>query len=156
MITLDIPGMGQMGWSELVLDLNGTLALDGALVPGVAERLAPLREQLSIRLLTADTHGAASGIAQRLGVSWSLVERGQEAEQKQAFVLALGAERTIAIGNGHNDALMLQAATLGIATLGGEGTSARALGAADLVTRDICEALDLLLHPRRLLATLRC
>jgi P-type E1-E2 ATPase len=154
-ITLDIPGMGRMGWGELVLDLNGTLALDGVLVPGVSERLAPLREQLSIHLLTADTHGAASGIAQLLGVSWSLVEPGQEAKQKQAFVLALGAERTIAIGNGNNDVEMLRAASLGIATLGGEGTSSRAIAAADLVTQDICEALDLLLFPRRLLATLR-
>jgi soluble P-type ATPase len=36
-----------------------------------------------------------------------------------------------------------------------EGASAEAIAAADVVARDVRDALDLLAQPRRLLATLR-
>ena len=62
----------------------------------------------------------------------------------------------IAIGNGNNDADMLSAAALGIVVLGGEGSAVRPLMQADVFARDITDALDLLLNPTRLLATLRC
>jgi len=61
----------------------------------------------------------------------------------------------VAIGNGANDAAMLQEAALGIAVLGPEGLAAEALLAADVVVASIEDALDLLLRPHRLVATLR-
>jgi soluble P-type ATPase len=67
----------------------------------------------------------------------------------------LGTEQVVAIGNGANDAQMLSAAALGIAILGREGLASEALQAADLVVGGIEDALDLLLHPPRLIATLR-
>ena len=67
----------------------------------------------------------------------------------------LGQVSVVAIGNGNNDVGMLAAAGLGIAVLGPEGTASRALTAADLVAGDICSALELLLFPQRLFATLR-
>jgi soluble P-type ATPase len=67
----------------------------------------------------------------------------------------LGAEHVVAIGNGANDAAMLQQAVLGIAVLGGEGLATACLTAADIVVPSIESALDLLLYPRRLVATLR-
>ena len=156
MIALDIPGVGNFFWTHLVLDVNGTLSFDGDLVPGVAERLCDLGKQVSIHLLTADTRGTAEGLAKSLGVDWTKVERGREAEQKRRYVECLGAEQVIAIGNGNNDADMLSAAALGIVVLGGEGSAVRPLMQADVFARDITDALDLLLNPTRLLATLRC
>ena len=50
---------------------------------------------------------------------------------------------------------MLQEAALGIAVLGPEGLAAEALLAADVVVASIEDALDLLLRPHRLVATLR-
>jgi soluble P-type ATPase len=50
---------------------------------------------------------------------------------------------------------MLRAAAIGVAVLQAEGTAAAALQAADLVVPDINAALDLLLDPQRLIATLR-
>lgn len=155
MLTLDIPGVGVMSWRYLVLDINGTLALDGALLPGVAERLTELAVLLEIHLLTADMHGTAARLAAELGVDCQRVAPGGEAEQKRAYVASLGVSETIAIGNGANDVLMLEAAGLGIAVLGREGTSACALVAADVVAPNIADALDLLRYPRRLAATLR-
>jgi P-type E1-E2 ATPase len=137
------------------LDINGTLALDGRLLPGVASRITALCERLHIFLLTADTHGTAESIAQQLGIDCRRLEPGQEAEQKCAVVDELGARGVVAIGNGANDSLMLAAAGLGSVIMGPEGVSTRALAAADIVVTDITAALDLLLFSQRLLATLR-
>ncbi len=58
MIELNIPGRGNFSIEHLVMDVNGTLAVDGSLLDGVARRIAALRDRLEIHLLTADTHGA--------------------------------------------------------------------------------------------------
>jgi len=155
-IALQIPGMGSLDWHHLVLDVNGTLTVDGALAPGVAERIRILAGRVRVHLLTADTRGTVAGIAQDLGVAWARVQRGQEAEQKRDYVDGLGAAAVIAVGNGNNDALMLSAAGLGIVVIGREGAATRAIMAADLAVHDITDALDMLLDPTRLLSTLRC
>ncbi len=155
MISLAIPGVGDLRLTHLVLDVNGTLTADGLLLPGVAQRLHLLSSQLSVHLLTADTRGTAGELSARLGVDLTRVQPGQEAEQKRAYVEAMGAEQVVAVGNGNNDVLMLSTAGLGIVVLGDEGAASRALIAADLVVRDIADALDLLLKPTRVLSTLR-
>ena len=153
--TIDLPGRAPLTLRHLALDLNGTIALDGQLLPGVAERVARLRDRLDIYLLTADTSGRGAATASQLGIQLHRLASGQEAEQKAGFVRHLGAAHTVAVGNGANDALMLSIASLGIAVLGHEGLALPALQAADLVVPDIAAALDLLLHPKRLIATLR-
>ena len=153
--TIDLPGRDPLTLRHLALDLNGTVALDGRLLPGVAERMALLRDRLDIYLLTADTHGQGAATADQLGIQLHRLVPGREAEQKADFVHRLGAAHTVAVGNGANDALMLSVAGLGIAVLGHEGLALPALQAADLVVPDIAAALDLLLHPKRLIATLR-
>ena len=72
-----------------------------------------------------------------------------------AYVAELGRSNTVCIGNGRNDRLMLQAAALSIAVIGPEGAALDTLHAAAVITPDIRAALDLLLHPLRLAATLR-
>ena len=155
MIRLDIPGREILELEHLVLDLNGTIALDGEVLVGVPERLAALSESLAVLMVTADTQGRATAIAGQLGVGLVRVTPGDEADQKGTLVEQLGAERVVAIGNGANDAWMLRAAALGMAVLGPEGLAEEALRAADVVVASIHDALDLLLHPRRLVATLR-
>ena len=59
------------------------------------------------------------------------------------------------IGNGANDALVLEAAAVSFAVLGPEGASAAALRSADIVCASATDALDLLLDPQALSATLR-
>jgi P-type E1-E2 ATPase len=138
-----------------VFDVNGTLAADGILIDGVAEKIAALREVLEVRLLTADTHGKQAEIDRVLGMKADRVQAGREREQKADYARALGAEHVVAIGNGSNDVEMLRAAALGIAVIGREGCASEALAAADVVVTDIPTALDLLLNPKRLTATLR-
>jgi P-type E1-E2 ATPase len=155
MIQVSIPGWNTFELSQLVLDLNGTIALDGQVLPGVAERLAALSAELPIHLVTADTQGQAAQSAERLGLQLFRIVPGDEASQKLGLVEQLGSAQTVAIGNGANDARMLAAAVLGIAVLGPEGLATIALQSAEVVVGRIEDALDLLLWPQRLIATLR-
>lgn len=155
MIALEIPGMGTVTLKHLLLDVNGTLSLDGVLLEGVAERLGKLSNELSVHLVTADTRGTAREMADRLGVDCLKLRRGQEAEQKKVYVETYDPQYVVAVGNGSNDALMLSAARVGIIVMGPEGTSTSAFAQADVATASIGDALDLLLEPKRLLATLR-
>jgi soluble P-type ATPase len=117
--------------------------------------LARLRELLEVHLLTADTHGGQAAIDVQLGLTAERLARGDERGQKARFAERLGASSVAAIGNGANDAGMLEAAALSIAVVGREGASGEAIAAANVVVVDIADALDLLLIPRRLIATLR-
>lgn len=155
MLTIEIPSHGTLELRHLALDMNGTLALDGRLLPGVAERIERLRETLVVSLISADTHGGLAENAARLGAQAVRLGPGNEAAQKAEWVASLGAEAVAAIGNGANDADMLRAAALGIAVLGEEGLATPCLLAADLVAPSITAALDMLIFPRRLVATLR-
>jgi len=74
---------------------------------------------------------------------------------KRAYAQGLGALGCVCVGNGANDAWMLRAAAVGIAVIGPEGAAVSALQAADIVVVSITHALDLLLNPLRLVATLR-
>lgn len=155
MITIDIPDYRLLTLNYLVLDMNGTLAADGVVLPGVAERLRLLRSQLETTLLTANTHGGGAEAAKMLGIQFRQLEPGPGGPQKETFVQALGADHVVAIGNGANDAAMLRTAGLGIAVNGVEGMATTALLAANIYVPSIIDALDLLLHPNRLRASLR-
>ncbi|MBN2248019.1 MAG: HAD family hydrolase [Coriobacteriia bacterium] len=155
MLEIDTPGRGTLDLEHLLLDVNGTIAAGGVLVPGVAEALASLESVLHAVAVTADTHGTAPALRAATGIDIIVIAPGNEAAQKQALLRELGAERTVAVGNGANDALMLREAAVGIAVIGTEGAARAALDAADIVVTDIADALALLLEPRRLLATLR-
>jgi P-type E1-E2 ATPase len=154
-IKITIPGRAEYEIEHVVLDLNGTIGLDGGLLDGVATRLSRLGEEAHLTLATADTHGGASHLGHALGLDTVLLEAAGQAEQKLGVVRRLGVERTVAIGNGANDTLMLKESAIGICVIGGEGAATEAVFAADVVVNDILEALDLLLKPTRLVATLR-
>lgn len=155
LLSAEIPGFGPLRVDHLVLDYNGTLAVDGRLMPGVKVRLNRLAGSLAVHVITADTFGKARGSLRGVHCSLEILERGGEDRAKAALVRRLGARRVACIGNGRNDRLMLRAAALGIATIQREGAAVEALRAADIVVHDVRDALELLLAPRRLVATLR-
>jgi soluble P-type ATPase len=154
MITVDAPGWGSFPIRHLLLDLNGTLTLDGVFIPGVEERILDLSKKLDIHILTADTFGTAARICHGLPVTLHVIPEGDQIQAKGKYLKGLPL-KAVAIGNGRNDMGMLADAALGIAVLGPEGTSTEAQGAADVVVMSISDALDLLINPDRLKATLR-
>ncbi|RJQ53064.1 MAG: hypothetical protein C4521_08875 [Actinobacteria bacterium] len=142
--------------TDLLLDLNGTLAVDGSIPDVVSTLVCRLAKQVHVSLLTANTFGTAEDIAGRLGLELVLLNpEGDEAAQKAEVVEKVGPAGCVAVGNGANDVQMLQASRLGIAVLGREGLFAPLLVVADIVVTDPVEALELLLQPSRLIATLR-
>jgi soluble P-type ATPase len=155
LIEVNIPGRRIYRFEHLILDLNGTISLDGYIIEGVVERLDALRSRLSILVITADTRGRAQELRKSLQVKIHKVDPGNEQAQKLALVMQLGSDSTVSIGNGSNDASMLKESILGICVLGPEGASIEAVTSCDLAVPDINAALDLLIKPERLIATLR-
>ena len=155
MIEIDIPGYRTLALEDIVFDYNGTLAVDGEVIPGVKEALRSLAERLTIHILTADTFGKVKSRLSGLPCKITILPENEQDIGKRNFVQSLGADRTVAVGNGRNDRLMLQASALGIAVILGEGASAQTLAMADVVCTSILEALALLDNPLRLVATLR-
>lgn len=154
MLTVEIPGRAPLTLNHLVLDYNGTIAEDGIVIGGIAERLEELKNLLSICVITADTHGTAAKHCEGLPLevlTYPTVEVGTiKAEQVKAL-----SGGVVCIGNGYNDILMSDAADLSIAVIGKEGCCGALLQHADVVVTDILDALDLLLKQGRLRATLR-
>lgn len=155
MIGIDIPGWGNIEIENLVLDLNGTIATDGKIPLEVKERINNLSDKVKIYILTVDTQGTASEESSDMSLELLKVSEEGSTEGKLRVVESLDPSRTVAIGNGSNDHLMLKEAALGIAVLGDEGISASAMKNADVVVKNISDALDLFLKPKRLIATLR-
>ena len=155
MIQIQIPGFGDLELSHLVIDYNGTLALDGKLLPGARELITSLAADLKIHVLTADTFGLANSQLAGLPVELTVLPPESQTNAKRTFVEHLGVQNVVAIGNGRNDRKMLDVAALGIAVIQKEGAAIDAVLSADIVTTNVWEAFELLRHPKRLLATLR-
>ena len=155
MLEISVPGHTPLRIEHLVLDYNGTLAVDGVLLPGVSEALWQLAEQLAIHVVTADTFGNARETLAILPCELTVLHTEEQATAKLEYLLKLGQDRCAAIGNGRNDRLMIEHAALGIVVIQNEGAAVQTLLAAKVVVPDILAALGLLLHPMRLSATLR-
>jgi len=154
-IEIEVPGRGSYRLAHVVLDVNGTIVADGQLIEGVAQRVTELRHLVKVHMLTADTRRRQHAIDAQLGMRAARIAPMDEAAQKASFVHELGSEGVCAVGNGANDAGMLREARLAIAVMGAEGLAVETLNAADVLAPDINNALDLLLNPLRLVATLR-
>lgn len=154
MIKIAIPGKRTYEFEHLLLDVNGTIALDGEVIEGVAERLQALSNLLDISAVTANTQGNAQQLGDTMHIKIHTIDAGDEDTQKLALLQQLGKD-TICIGNGCNDVSMLKQCALGICVVGCEGTSIEAIVNSDLVVFSITDALDLLLKPNRLIGTLR-
>jgi len=154
-IEITIPGRGNYTIKNVVIDLNGTIAIDGKIIQGVKEKVAMLSQKLNIFLVTADTNKNAERLIRDFPVTLYKIKEAEENNQKLQVVLKQGKDNTVSIGNGCNDISMLKESAIGICIVGREGASAEAMMASDLVVSTINDALDLLLKPHRLKATLR-
>lgn len=154
-MVIDIPGYGRLTLSHVVMDYNGTLAIDGRLIDGVKDALNRLANHMVLHVITADTFGLAAQGLRDVACRLQVLAGKDHAREKREFVESLGAEKTAAIGNGRNDREMLHASALGIAVILGEGAAVETVEAADIVCPSILSAIGLLENPMRLKATLR-
>ncbi len=140
---------------NVVFDMNGTLTVDGVMPDRIRELLEELAGKVKVYIVTSDTFGVASTY-KIPGVEVVVLDSNRSASvQKKEWVERLGADRTVAVGNGYNDHLMLKRAVLGIAVCWREGLCRSALETADIVVASPEDALELLLKPIRIKATTR-
>jgi P-type E1-E2 ATPase len=155
MISVSIPGWGDIEIEYLLVDYNGTIALDGKVKAGVKELLEKISRYIRVFIVTADTYESVDNDVDIMGFNVLKVKKENSAEEKAKIVKELGPEKVLAIGNGANDALMLKEAALGIGVIGEEGCSNILVKEADIIVKDISEALNIVLHPERIIATLQ-
>ena len=155
MIKIDIPGYKNIEAEHLVLDYNGTLAIDGKLIEGVRQLLEILSKHLTIHIVTADTFGTSDHELTGVNCKYQILDQTVQDIQKEMYVIDLGKEKVIAIGNGRNDILMLREAALSIMVIQQEGAYAKLAEYSDIACFSIKDALNLLLNPMRIIATLR-
>lgn len=154
MLHIEIPGRAPMDIANVVFDYNGTIAVDGAVLPELRERLEALLKLVPVYVLTADTYGTVRAQCEPLGLTVHTFPREGAAQCKEEIVKALSGA-SACFGNGFNDIQMFDAAALSVAILEGEGLCAALLPHADVLVRSAAEGLDLLLKEGRLKATLR-
>ncbi len=152
---IHIPGNRDHTIHHILLDFNGTLAIDGKLIAGVGEKINHHSKDLRFHVITADTFGSVETELQ--GIECRLVTIGpdNQARAKQDYLNTLGPDQTIACGNGANDRLMLEGAAIGISVLQAEGMASKTFAASDILIYDILDLFGYIETPGRLIACLR-
>ncbi len=152
---IDIPGYRVLEIENIVMDFNGTIAIDGIMRESVKSRIIRLAEQFKVHVITSDTQGTASRELEGLPVTLRIFNNSSAGECKLRTVNELGCGKCACVGNGNNDLAMFRAAALSIAVLETEGLYAPILSEADLLVKSSEDALDLLLDTKRLISGLR-
>lgn len=155
MIRYEIPGRMDIEIEHIVFDYNGTIAVNGKLIEGVKEELEVLSKVAEVYILTADTYGTVREECGSMNVEVLTFPRENAGEAKRKIVEELGKEKTLCLGNGYNDIPMFEESVLSIAIMEGEGLSGKLLSRADIVCRNIIDALNIIKNKDMVKATLR-
>lgn len=155
MIEVKIPSYKQINIENVVFDYNGTLALDGNLIDGIKEKLIEASKMVNLYIITADTFGTVRKNLEDIEVEVEIITKENGSLDKLSFIKKLDSNKTIAVGNGNNDELMLKESVIGVCILGEEGLAKKALLASDIVLKDIKDFFGLIGNTGRIIATLR-
>ena len=155
MINVPIPGWGELSIEYVMVDFNGTVAVDGKMKKEAKDVIEKLSRYVKVFVITADSYDSVESELAASNITFIKVNKETSGDEKAKVVRELGPEKIVAIGNGANDAAMIKEAALGIAVSGEEGCATSLLKDADVVVPDIMTAFGLILHPERLVATLR-
>jgi soluble P-type ATPase len=154
MISIQRPGQPPIDIEYLLIDYEGTLAMDGRVHPKAKDKINLLAKRISVYILTKGEREKIEERLRKLKAEILFFTEGDASREKLDLLRKLGPERTVAIGNGVDDAPMLEEAGFSICVIGREGASGETLKRADLVVTDILNGLDFLLKPLRQKATL--
>jgi len=155
MIKIEILWFKTIKAEHLVLDFNGTLAIDVLFIEGVIGQLVHISVTLHAHVRTADTFSSVQNEIRGLPITIIIPETTEQNKQKSDSVKNSGSESIIAIGNGKNDVLMLKEAFLSIGIIQAEGAFFQVLSNNQFLCSSVIDALSLLNNPKRLVATLR-
>ncbi len=137
----------------IVLDLNGTLSVNGKIPEGVKKRIDKLIGlDFKIILFTGNKRGTADELCKDIGIEYKVTQTGKE---KEVEMLKLDTKKCAAIGNARIDIGAFKHAKLSILTLQAEGIHAKSISYVDVIVPSILDALDLFINKDSLCATLR-
>lgn len=142
---------------NVVFDLNGTLATNGKIAKSTEDLLKKLAKQAKIYIITADTHNTAKQLEKEIGefAEIFVLKSDEHDLEKARFVHTLGFRETVTLGNGANDLKMVEEGILSFAVIAGEGAYAPLLGKVDMVVHNVDHAIEMLLNPMKIVATIR-
>ena len=152
---IEIPGRETIEIRNIVFDYNGTIAIDGQLIDGVANAINELAGEINFHVITADTYGSAENALKDITCKVIKIPKENQDYSKLNYLLSIGKETTICVGNGKNDKLMLKESVLGIALIQDEGVCVESLMVADVACKSIRDVFAYIKSPNRLKATLR-
>jgi len=149
-----IPEIKDIEINTIVLDLNGTLSVNGVIPEDVKEALKELKDRgFRILLFTGDQRGTAANLCADLGINF--VKCRNAYEKEQAFHDKCSLEKTAAIGNARIDIGTFKQAKISIATLQAEGIHAGIIEHVDVIVPTVLDALNFFLDEHTLCATMR-
>ena len=154
MISIQRAGMENLEIQFVLIDFEGTLAMDGRVHPKAKDKVNLLSKRATIYILTKRDRGKVEETLRKMKVEILYVTEGDSSQQKLNLLQRLGSHQTAVIGNGLDDVQIMEQAGLGMCVIGKEGSSAEAMAKADLVVTDVLDGLDFLLKPLRQRATL--
>ncbi len=147
---INVPNYGVVEFKSVLFDLNGTLGTSGKVPEDVKRLLEKLADRYTVVVLSADTFGTLKGEFESLPVRIERVSSGEEKAE-----IAGGYAPYAAVGNGNNDVAMMESAELAFCVIGEEGATVDAMLAADILVKDVRDAIGMLLDEKKLIATLR-
>lgn len=148
-----VPGVGTIEIKTIILDLNGTLSVNGKIPDGVKERFEKLKNLgIKVILFTADQRGTAEDLCKEYEIDFVRTKNGEE---KETAMKNYDPETTAAIGNARIDIGTFRHAKVSVATLQAEGIHADIISSVDVIVPSINDALDFFIDPDTFSATMR-
>ena len=154
MISIERPGQNNLEIEFILIDFEGTLASDRRVHPKAKDKINLLSKRAQIFILTKGEKEQVEERLRKVKAEITYLAEAGSSQQKLDLLRRLGATRTVAIGNGADDTLMIEEASLGIGIMSKEGAFSETMKKADLVFMNILDALDFLLKPLRQKTTL--
>jgi len=149
----NIPQSESFEINTIVLDLNGTLTVNGILSEDTKQLIIKLKDlEYKIVLISGDIRGNAKTIADELDIELLL---GKTSNEKALQMKNFDKETTAAIGNARIDIGTFENARLSVATLQAEGIHTGILQHVDIIVPNINNALNLFIEKKSLEGTLR-
>ena len=154
MITIERPGQKPLEIEFILIDFEGTLAQDRRVHPKAKDKINLLAKRAKIYIFSRGEKERVEEVLRKAKAEIIFLTEGEASRAKLDLLRQLGPLKAVAIGNGFDDAPVIEEAGLGICVIGKEGAAGRTIQKADVVVRDILDALDLLLKPLHQAATL--
>ena len=148
-----VPGTGEMVINTIILDLNGTLSVNGQISDDAKRLITELKTKgVEVVLFTGNQRGTADRLCSELGITFQKCKNSQE---KAADSKKFPKETTAAIGNARIDIGTFENAIVSIATLQAEGIHTGILAHVDIVVPSIENALELFLDADSFASTMK-